>query len=194
MSDHAMSLREADVILTAPGQMFETERAVVEGIEMTVWKNAPSNLRQMLDASLQHGDKEFLVYEDQRYTFREHYAIVATLAHRLEERVAKGDRVAIASRNLPQWSMAFWAAASLGAIVTPLNAWWTTDELAYGLRDSGSSVLFVDGERLDRIYGLIDDLADLTTIVVLGDPARPVELRRHDRVPIVTFEDRKSVV
>ncbi len=59
MSDHAMSLREADVILTAPGQMFETERAVVEGIEMTVWKNAPSNLRQMLDASLQHGDKEF---------------------------------------------------------------------------------------------------------------------------------------
>ena len=189
MSDHAMSLREADVILTAPGQMFETERAVVEGIEMTVWKNAPSNLRQMLDASLQHGDKEFLVYEDQRYTFREHYAIVATLAHRLEERVAKGDRVAIASRNLPQWSMAFWAAASLGAIVTPLNAWWTTDELAYGLRDSGSSVLFVDGERLDRIYGLIDDLADLTTIVVLGDPARPVELRRHDRVPIVTFEE-----
>jgi long-chain acyl-CoA synthetase len=189
MSDHAISLQEADALLTAPGQMFETERAVVKGIEMTVWKNAPSSLRQMLDASRSHGDLEFLVYEDQRYTFREHYAIVATLAHRLTEYIKKGDRVAIASRNLPQWSMAFWSAAAIGAIVTPLNAWWTTDELAYGLRDSESSLLFVDGERLDRIYGLIDDLPALRAIVVLGDPARPVELRRHDRVPIVTFEE-----
>jgi long-chain acyl-CoA synthetase len=189
MSDHAISIQEADAILTAPGQMFETERALVKGIEMTVWKNAPTNLRQMLDASLNHGDLEFLVYEDQRYSFREHYAIVATLAHRLIDQVTKGDRVAIASRNLPQWSMAFWGAASLGAIVTPLNAWWTTEELAYGLRDSGSSILFVDGERLDRIFGLIDDLPDLTTIIVFGDPARPVELRRHHRVPIVTFEE-----
>ncbi|MGA2123991.1 MAG: class I adenylate-forming enzyme family protein, partial [Acidimicrobiales bacterium] len=189
MSDHAISLQEADALLTAPGQMFETERAVVKGIEMTVWKNAPSSLRQMLDASRSHGDLEFLVYEDQRYTFREHYAIVATLAHRLTEYIKKGDRVAIASRNLPQWSMAFWSAAAIGAIVTPLNAWWTTDELAYGLRDSESSLLFVDGERLDRIYGLIDDLPALRAIVVLGDPARPVELRRHDRVPIVTFDE-----
>src|ERR1700683_5524331 len=118
MSDGAISIREADTVLTAPGQMFETERALVKGIEMTVWKNAPSSLRQMLDASLQHGDREFLVYEDQRYTFREHYAIVSTLAHRLTGLVTKGDRVAIASRNLPQWSMAFWAAAAVGAIVT----------------------------------------------------------------------------
>ena len=189
MSDDAIGLGEADALLTAPGQMFETERAVVKGIEMTVWKNAPTSLRQMLDASLSHGDLEFLVYEDQRYTFREHYAMVATLAHRLLEQVQKGDRVAIASRNLPQWSVAFWAAATIGAIVTPLNAWWTTDELAYGLHDSGTSLLFVDGERLDRIYELIDDLPALRAVVVLGDPARPVELRRHDRVPIVAFEE-----
>ena len=40
-------------------------------------------------------------------------------------------------RNLPEWPVAFYAAAALGAIVTPLNAWWTGPELEYGLTDSG---------------------------------------------------------
>ena len=51
--------------------------------------------------------------------------------------VGKGDRVAVIMRNLPEWPVAFFAAASLGAIVTPLNAWWTGPELEYGLADSG---------------------------------------------------------
>jgi long-chain acyl-CoA synthetase len=189
MAQDAMTLDEANTQLTAPGQIFETERAVVNGIAMTVWKNAPSTLRQMLDMSQRHGDLEFLVYEDQRYTFSEHYAIVATLAHRLRDHVTKGDRVAIAARNLPQWVMAFWSAVTVGAIVTPLNAWWTSDELSYGLRDSGSSLLFVDGERLERVYELIDELPDLATIVVLGDLQRPVTPRTHPRVAIVNFEE-----
>jgi long-chain acyl-CoA synthetase len=189
MGDTTMTMDEANTLLTAPGQIFETERAVVNGIEMTVWKNAPPTLRQMLDMSQRHGDLEFLVYEDQRYTFAQHYATVATLAHRLTDFVTKGDRVAIAARNLPQWVMAFWAAVSLGTIVTPLNAWWTSDELSYGLLDSGSSLLFVDGERLERVYELIDALPDLKTIVVLGDPSRPIAPRSHPRVTIVAFED-----
>jgi long-chain acyl-CoA synthetase len=189
MSQNGMTLNEANAQLTAPGQIFETERAVVNGIEMTVWKNAPQTLRQMLDMSQRHGDLEFLVYEDQRYTFAEHYAIVATLAHRLREYVTKGERVTIAARNLPQWVMAFWASVTVGAIVTPLNAWWTSDELSYGLRDSGSSLLFVDEERLERVFELIDDLPDLATIVVLGDPSRTVSLRAHPRVAIVAFEE-----
>ena len=50
--------------------------------------------------------------------------------------VRKGDRVAIIMRNLPEWSVAFWAASLVGAIVTPLNAWWTGPELEYGLTDA----------------------------------------------------------
>jgi long-chain acyl-CoA synthetase len=189
MGPDQLTLDEATAQLIAPGQLFEVERAQVNGIDMTVWKNAPQTLRQILDMSQRHGDLEFLVYEDQRYTFREHYAIVATLAYRLIERITKGDRVAIAARNLPQWVMAFWASASVGAIVTPLNAWWTTDELSYGLHDSGSSLLFVDEERLERIYELLNDLPDLATVVVMGEPGRPVALRPHPRVSIVSFDE-----
>jgi long-chain acyl-CoA synthetase len=187
-----MTLADANTQLTAPGQIFETEHALVNGVDLTVWKNAPATLRQILDLSQRYGDLEFLVYEDQRYTFSEHYAIVATLAHRLGGLVTKGQRVAIAARNLPQWAMAFWASVTVGAIVTPLNAWWTSDELSYGLRDSGSSLLFVDEERLERVYELIDELPDLATIVVLGDPQHLVphtHPRTHPRVAIVDFAE-----
>jgi acyl-CoA synthetase (AMP-forming)/AMP-acid ligase II len=46
----------------------------------------------------------------------------------------KGDRVAIAMRNIPEWPVAFFAASLIGAIVVPLNAWWSGAELAFGLR------------------------------------------------------------
>ena len=103
----------------------------------------------MLELSAHHGDKDFLVYEDERITFAEHFRAVAALAHALVDRfgITKGDRVAIAMRNLPEWVIAFWASISVGAVVVPLNAWWTGPELAYGLSDSGIPSLFVDEER-----------------------------------------------
>ncbi len=197
MAPAALSIDEATAQLTAPGQLFETERTVVSGIEMTVWKYAPANLRQVLDLSLRHGDLDFLVYEDTRYTFDQHYRIVATLAQRLlDTGVTKGDRIAIAARNLPEWVMAFWAASIVGAVVTPLNAWWTTDELIYGLADSGTSILFVDEERLERVRDDLDSLELMTTVVVMSEePSRPARLGRAlTRVRIVDFHDFLGVV
>ena len=110
--------------------------------------------------SLAHGDAIFLVYEDERTTFAEHYRIACTLAHRLRTTfgIEQGDRVAIIMRNLPEWVMAFWAATLAGAIVVPLNAWWSGEELRYGLEDSGSKVAFVDTERAERIRPFLGGL------------------------------------
>ncbi len=192
MSDEVLSLAQATAQMTAPGSMFETERASVNGIEMTVWKHAPATLRQILDLSLTHASRDFLVYEGQRFSFDEHYRVVSTLARRLiADGVTKGDRVAIASRNLPQWVMAFWGTVLTGAVVVPINAWWTPEELQYGLNDSGTSVLFVDEERLERLRGQFDDLPDLSTIVVISeDPTRPARLgAAHPRVRTVDFNE-----
>jgi long-chain acyl-CoA synthetase len=174
--------------LTAPGQMFEMDRTTVNGIEMAVWKNAPATLRQIFDLSLNHGSKDFLLYEGQRVTFEEHYRTASTLAQRLiVDGVKKGDRVAIASRNLPEWIMAFWGTTVTGAVVVPLNAWWTTDELIYGLSDSGTSVLFVDDERLERIRPRLSELTDVRTIVVLSeDHLSDAQVRHSDSDSRVT--------
>ncbi|HEX7443058.1 MAG TPA: class I adenylate-forming enzyme family protein, partial [Acidimicrobiales bacterium] len=69
-------------------------------------------------------------------------------------------------RNLPDWVVAFWATITVGAVAVPLNAWWTGDELAYGLSDSGSKVAFVDEERQLRISHHLADVPGLEAMIV----------------------------
>ena len=166
-----VSIAEANATLTAPGQIFEMEELTIRGVPTRTWKNAPPSLRAVLDLSLQHGDATFLVYEDERTTFTEHYRIACTLAHRLQHAfgVEPGDRVAIVLRNLPEWVMAFWAATLAGAIVVPLNAWWSAEELHYGLEDSGSKIAFVDQERAARLRPVLGDLDGFTTLIVADE-------------------------
>jgi len=177
-----MSIAEANAALTAPGQLFEMEEIDIRAIPTRIWKHAPTTLRQIIDMSLGHGDATFLVYEDERITFDAHYRMAATLAHRLQGTfgISPGDRVAIIMRNLPEWIVAFWGAALAGAIVVPLNAWWSGEELRYGLEDSGSKVAFVDTERAVRIRPFLGGLGDLGVLVVADEhrtePKAPLEV------------------
>ena len=161
------------------------EERTIRGVPTRTWKNAPASLRVVLDLSLGYGDATYLVYEDERTTFAEHYRIACTLAHRLVDEfgVEQGDRVAIVMRNLPEWVMAFWAITLTGAIVVPLNAWWSGEELRYGLEDSGSKVAFVDTQRAESIRPFLGGLSGFTTLIVtdehrtVGDPAPSVRQR-----------------
>jgi steroid-24-oyl-CoA synthetase len=176
----SMSIAEANAALTAPGQLFEMEELDIRGVPTRTWKYAPPSLRAVMDMSLGHGDAVFLVYEDERTTFAEHYRIACTLAHRLRSTfgIEQGDRVAIIMRNLPEWIMAFWGATLAGAIVVPLNAWWSGEELRYGLEDSGSKVAFVDTERSERIRPVLAGLSSLRSVIVADEhrtePAAPL--------------------
>jgi long-chain acyl-CoA synthetase len=167
----AMTVAEANATLTGPGQTFEMEERDIRGVTTRTWKNAPSSLRVILDMSLGHGDATFLVYEDERTSYAEHYRIANTLAHRLIDQfgIAPGDRVAIAMRNLPEWVMAFWAITTAGAIVVPLNAWWSGEELRYGLEDSGSKVAFVDTQRAETIRPFLGGLTGLSALIVADE-------------------------
>jgi long-chain acyl-CoA synthetase len=186
-----MSFEEATSSLVAPGQMFEMDEVEIRGVPTRVWKNASSSLREILEFSRNYGDNVFLVYEDERTTFEQHYRIAAAIARYLSERLGmkKGDRVAIAMRNLPEWAMAFWASTSAGGIVVPLNAWWTGTELEYGLRDSGSSVVFVDAERLQRIRPYLSELPDLEAVVVTYEDRKEHTEVPDSPVPVIPFSD-----
>ncbi|MEV4182730.1 class I adenylate-forming enzyme family protein [Streptosporangium canum] len=152
--------------LTGPGQLFEMEEVAGHGGAVRTWKHAPGHFRALLEMSRFHGDKVFLTYEDEHITYEEHFRRAATLARRLVEDygVVKGDRIAIAMRNYPEWVVAFSATLAAGAVAVPLNAWWTAQELEFGLSDSGAKVLIADGERASRIGGLAQSL-----IVVRGE-------------------------
>ena len=163
----AMSIAQAHALLTAPGMVTEVEEVVIRGVPTRVWKNLPPNLRAIVQFARGHGEKIFLVHEEDRVSFEAFHRAVAAFAAELSARgVAKGDRVAIVMRNLPEWVVAFYAAASVGAVVTPLNAWWTGPELEYGLTDSAARVLVVDRERYERLTEHLPNCPDLIRVYV----------------------------
>ncbi|MBY0583746.1 MAG: acyl--CoA ligase [Sphingomonas sp.] len=162
-----MSIAEADAMLTAPGQRLEMETVAIRGVPTRVWKHAPPSLAVLTRLARGHGDRIFTIHEDERVTYEAHFRAVATLATRLVEMgIKKGDRVALAMRNLPEWPVIFFAGVSIGAIVVPLNAWWTGAELEYGLSDSGTRVLFVDDERHARLADHYASLPGIERIFV----------------------------
>ena len=163
----AMSIADAHALLGAPGSPLEIEEVTVRGVTMKAWKNSPPSLRSVVEAGRAHGERIFLVYEDERVSFEAFHRAVATLAKEFASQgVAKGDRVAIVMRNLPEWVVAFYAGASLGAIVTPLNAWWTGPELEYGLTDSGAKIVVLDAERYERLTEHLPNCKDLVRVYV----------------------------
>jgi long-chain acyl-CoA synthetase len=147
------SFAEAREILTGPGMPFEMETMIIGGRPTRVYVNCPPTLRAVFDLSKQWGEREFIVYEGERLRYDEHYRAVSALARVFAEKygVRKGDRVAIAMRNLPEWSIVFWAAVSIGAVAVAINAWGTGGDLEYGLSDSEAKVAVVDAERLSRL-------------------------------------------
>ncbi|MFI4975484.1 MAG: class I adenylate-forming enzyme family protein [Caulobacterales bacterium] len=179
----AVSIAQAYKILTAPGMPYEMQTISIRGRPTRVYKNAPPHLRALLDASRQWGARDFIVFEDERLTYDAHYRAVSALAHVLADRfgVVKGDRVAIAMRNLPEWSIAFWAGIAIGAVVTPLNGWGTGDDLNYGVSDSGARVAILDAERLQRLQPYLHEL-HLAGVIAVRTP-------REDLGPAVPLED-----
>jgi long-chain acyl-CoA synthetase len=148
----AMSIEQAHKLLTAPGTMLELGEAEIRGVTYKIWKNAPPTLREVFALAAMFGPREFLVFEEERATIAAFQTAAKTFAKQLiADGVKPGDRVALIMRNLPEWPVAFWGGVLAGAIVTPLNAWWTGPELEYGLTDSGASIVIVDSERYERI-------------------------------------------
>ena len=170
----AMTRDECRERLTAPGMRFEMETLEIRGLPTRVWKNAPANLREIAMAGRGHGDRLFTIYEEERVTYDAWFRAVVQLASEFQARgVVKGDRVALAMRNLPEWPVAFFAATTIGAICVPLNAWWTGPELVYGLADSGTRLLVCDEERWERIAEHRAELPDLETVFVARAQASP---------------------
>jgi long-chain acyl-CoA synthetase len=168
MTFPAMSIEDAhNLLLTAPTSPFHIEEKTIHGVTMKTWKLAPPTLKEVFALGQPFGARVFTVYETERVTYDAHARAVAKFAAQLQaDGVKKGDRVAIIMRNVPEWTVAFWGAALIGAIVTPLNAWWTGPELEYGLADSGSKIAVVDHERWERIREHLHGCPDLKRIYV----------------------------
>lgn len=96
--------------------------------------------------------------------------------------VQKGDRVAIALPNIPQYPIAFYAALKVGAIVVPTNPLYTERELQYQLTDSGARVLVL----LDTFYPLVRAIRAQTALehIIVTSPADFLPSILHTLYPL----------
>jgi len=167
---HYTELLKAREELTGPGGEFEIVEAEVLGNRLRVYKNAPPSVREVWLSTLPFADRDYLVYQDERWTYADaHREVAAAAAWLFDQGVKPGDRVAIAMRNYPEWMLLYWACVSTGIAVVGMNAWWTAEEMEYALKDSDPKVLFADSERLDRVLS-IEGAADRMKIVAVRAP------------------------
>ncbi len=164
-----MSIADAHALMTATDDSpFAMEEVDVNGVTLRVWKNAAPSLRVMFEGSRAHGNLDYMVYEGERISFEAHYRAVVKFANVLVEKygINKGDRVVLCMRNFPEWAVAFWAATAIGAVIVPLNAWLTGEELDYGISDCGARIAVVDEDRYHRIADYLDGLTALEAVIV----------------------------
>lgn len=150
----ALTHEQAVAHLTTTDPQFHLTTAEIRGQTYTVFANAPKHVRGLLEHSAEtYGDRDILVYENDRWTYPEFRRDVARLSNvmRFDLGLRQGDRVGVAMRNYPEILILIFAAAAAGIVVVPLNAWWTGPELVQGLDNCAVTHVFADGERADRI-------------------------------------------
>ena len=168
--------------LTSPGAPFEIREVTVNGQTLKAYASAPPSLREIWLGSAGHGERDYLVYEDERWTYADAHRDVASIANWLvAQGVGAGDRVAIAMRNYPEWMLLYWATLSIGATVVGMNAWWVGTEMVYAVEDSRPKVMVCDRERLERF---LPHRAEAPSVLL-------VALRVTDPLPadVVPFSD-----
>ena len=158
-------------------------------------------LTWLLDfASHQYSNQTALLYYGTRIT----YAQLSNQANRFAvglQRlgIQKGDRVALALPNIPQFPIAFYGALRAGAVVVPTNPLYTERELQHQLADSGAKVIVM----LDMYYPRLQTIRKETEVehVIVASPAdflppllqRLYPFSQRGNKPIRSLLTRKSL-
>lgn len=151
--------------ITAKGQTFETKEVLNDnGVTYTEYANFAESLKQFFDIGLMHNEKDWLVYEDERYTYKEVYDRAAQVGNALiASGIEKGDRVAICMQNNPEYIYTYMGIVGIGAVCVPLNSWWVPSEVLYGLEHSDAKLLFADQKRLQGLESMPDVIKIVTS-------------------------------
>lgn len=158
-------------ILPGGSLSFGTEN--VRGVPLKVFKNLPASLGDYYKIWFKvYADREWLIFQDERLTFKEARKKYEALAAELSTGfgVKPGDKVGICMRNFPELLMSFLAITAIGGVAVPLNALWKSEELEYAVKDADLKVMIADPERLKLCDPFYEKLS-MSSIVVRGTSA-----------------------
>lgn len=129
------------------------------------------NLADLFENAVDHfGDREYLVCEGKRRTYREMEERANRLAHHLAgQGIGPGDHVGIYALNSVEWVEILWAVFKLRAVWVNINYRYVEDELRYLFENADLRALVFEREFASRVRGVRDSLPLLRHLVVIED-------------------------
>lgn len=182
------------VVQAFPGGAFQMDTQNVRGVPLRVFKNLPASLGDYYKIWFDiHADREWLLYQDERVTFKEGARVYKSVAVELATTygVKPGDKVGICMRNYPEFLIAFLSITSMGGVAVPLNALWKSEELEYAVRDAGCKVIIADPQRLQLCVPFYEKLG-MQAILVRGEQKGDALPRVHSWSTVITAGEGKS--
>ena len=187
----ALSYDDALKQLTGPDAPFELITEEVDGRPLRNFKNRQRSLREKIAVAALHGEQDCLVQGERRISYAEFAKLVWGAGHQLRDDfgMQRGDRFAVLAYNSPDWLMSLFGATSVGGVGVGLNGWWASEEIEYGLNDSGSRYLVVDERLYPRVEKLLSKIPSLEQVFYIGEhpPAGTESIQRllvsRDDVP-----------
>ena len=137
--------------------------------------------------ALSQQDRVFLHFKDETVSYDQLDEKSNRFANGLRALgIAKNDKIAIMMKNHPNFLYAWFAAAKLGAIEVPINTAYRGDLLRHVINNSDSTILVIDGDLLERLMLIKDDLARLKQVVCHGEIVE--EVSEALPVPVAPLE------
>lgn len=141
-------------------------------------------LTWLLDCTAsRYPDHTAFIYYGTKLTYAQFSRYADRFASELQRLgVKKGDRVAIALPNIPQYPIAFYGALRAGAIAVPTNPLYTGREMQYQLADSGARVMVM----LDTFYPVVRAVRKQTALehIIVTSPADFMPPMLHALYPL----------
>ncbi|MET3289683.1 UNVERIFIED_CONTAM: fatty-acyl-CoA synthase [Brevibacillus sp. OAP136] len=163
-----------------------------------------STIGDLLDETTQmYPEKEAVIYPERnlRYTYKQFQAECEQAAKGLMQLgIQKGENIAIWATNVPEWVIAQFASAKMGAVLVTVNTNYRTHELEYLLRNSdATTILLIEGYRdanyVDMLQEICPELSEaepgslraerlplLKNVIYIGDQPRAGMLSWQDLI------------
>jgi len=130
-------------------------------------------LEQMLVKTVKaYPQKTAIVYDKQRISYQQLYLQIKKFGKAISSiGICQGDCIALILPNCPEFIISFYAAATLNAVVLPLNHLFKEDEISYYISDSNARLIITDTKRAELCGKIISQLGkNVELIVVDGSP------------------------
>ena len=134
--------------------------------------------RMLTHAAARYPENVAVVFRDVSLTYRELEGLTTRFAHALRGLGIKhGDKVCLLTANCPEYVIAFYGIARVGAVVSPMNPSYREREIEYQLNDAEAVAIVVHTELLPLVESVRARLPRLRHVIAIGPGAPPVGAR-----------------